>query len=194
MCDVQHMTIQIISNLDVPNANYPINTLRNLALSGVKTSHVLYADVDFFGSPDLHHVLHLPSTRKKFALDVKFAAVIPALSYKRACADENDCLEENLEMMPYTPEEVYDRLKTIDVWPFDPYNKGGHGSTRLWDWCRQEQGTFLDIECFRSNRYEPYVAVRYCKDLPPYQEKFSGYGKNKMTVRILESKDLVLFF
>ena len=38
----------------------------------------------------------------------------------------------------------------------------------------------IDIECFQSNRYEPYVAFQYCDALPPFQEQFRGYGKNKV--------------
>lgn len=183
-CDLEYMLVQRITNDGVPKANYPINALRNLAISAVQTSHFVYADIDFFGAPNLYQILNLSTTKQTFSQDSKLAAVIPALAYKRACADENDCLEENLELMPQSPVDVYEKLKSVDVWPFDPYNQGGHGSTRLWDWCRQQDGTFVDIECFKSNRYEPYVAVRYCKHLPPFQEHFSGYGKNKLTVSI----------
>ena len=38
-----------------------------------------------------------------------------------------------------------------------------------------------DLPCILSNRYEPYLATRYCKEYPPYQTAFTGYGKNKMT-------------
>lgn len=180
-CDIRYMTIELVSSQNIPVKNYPINTLRNLALSNVKTSHVLYTDIDFFLAPQVHYILHLPSTREEFAKDAKLAAVIPALGYKRACEDETECLEENLKNLPDTPEEVYAELKHVNVFPFDPFNRGGHGSTRLWEWCRQEDGEFRDIPCFQSNRYEPYVAVRYCEDYPLFQEHFTGYGKNKLT-------------
>ena len=35
------------------------------------------------------------------------------------------------------------------------------------------------IECFRSNRYEPYVVVSMAQ-MPLYDERFAGYGKNKI--------------
>jgi len=65
--------------------------------------------------------------------------------------------------------------------PFDVTNRGGHGSTLYQNWFAQEEGYLLDLPCVRSNRYEPYMAFRYCQDLPPFQEVFTGYGKNKMT-------------
>ena len=49
------------------------------------------------------------------------------------------------------------------------------------EWLLQEDGSLLEIPCLKSNRYEPFVVVRYCRDLPPFQEAFSGYGKNKMS-------------
>jgi hypothetical protein len=30
-----------------------------------------------------------------------------------------------------------------------------------------------------SNRYEPFLVFRYCHDLPPFQNAFYGYGKDK---------------
>ena len=35
------------------------------------------------------------------------------------------------------------------------------------------------IECFRSNRYEPYVVISMAQ-MPLYDERFAGYGKNKI--------------
>ena len=44
-----------------------------------------------------------------------------------------------------------------------------------------EEGT-IPIPCFDSPRYEPYLALRYCKGFTPmYDERFYGYGKNKIS-------------
>jgi len=59
-------------------------------------------------------------------------------------------------------------------------NFGGHGSTRYAEWLEQKPDQLLPIECVHSNRYEPYLVVRYCSQLPPFQKIFSGYGKNKV--------------
>ena len=36
------------------------------------------------------------------------------------------------------------------------------------------------VSCFGSNRYEPYVVLRKSPLLPMYEERFTGYGKNKI--------------
>jgi hypothetical protein len=83
--------------------------------------------------------------------------------------------------MPFSLSELSDMLKHKQGFIFDPTNKGGHGSTLYPEWVRQPIGELLPIQCLKSNRYEPFVVVRYCHDLPPFQAAFSGYGKNKMT-------------
>jgi hypothetical protein len=64
---------------------------------------------------------------------------------------------------------------------FDPTNKGGHGSTDYKTWFKQQPASLRSIDCLQSNRYEPFVMIRYCRDMPPFQAAFSGYGKNKVT-------------
>ena len=83
--------------------------------------------------------------------------------------------------MPKNKDELIALIKKRQASTFDPTNEGGHGSTRYISWKDQEEGKYLDLPCIRSNRYEPYLVLRYCNDLPPFQEGFSGYGKNKMT-------------
>lgn len=47
---------------------------------------------------------------------------------------------------------------------------------------RNINANLYDIPCLKSHRYEPYVTIRYCRELtPPFQSVFSGFGKNKMT-------------
>ena len=36
------------------------------------------------------------------------------------------------------------------------------------------------LECFRSNRYEPYLVLPVNPDTPLFEESFRGYGKNKV--------------
>ena len=159
--------------------DYPINTLRNMAFSNVRTSHAFFVDVDFWPAYDLEDVLHLH--RSYLAQDHRRALVVPAFSLRRQCSEYTDCLEKNIPEMPATQQDVYDGLIAKRITPFDPTNRGGHGSTRYTDWLQQPAQDILPIECFRSNRYEPYLVVRYCKDLPPFQEGFTGYGKNKVS-------------
>jgi hypothetical protein len=182
--------------------DYPVNELRNLALSKVQTTHILYIDVDFWPSENLYEFLlggvkasggdeaevtdspYTEDIRRYLFEDPKLALVIPAFQLWRRCNEWIDCPEDNLPHMEASrtfngllQELVHNRSISI----FDPKNKGGHGSTDYKEWFYQPAGSLHDIECLKSNRYEPYVLVRYCQDLPPFQTVFSGYGKNKLT-------------
>ncbi|VEU35304.1 unnamed protein product [Pseudo-nitzschia multistriata] len=173
--------------------NYPVNELRNLALSRVRTTHILYLDVDFWPSDSLYEMLlgdddegNGPPSPVQQALlaDPRQALVIPAFQLWRQCAEWADCRGENLPHMEAarTLHGLAHEVKTYkSVSIFDPTNVGGHGSTSYPSWFRQAPGSVLPIDCLQSNRYEPFVVVRYCRDLPPFQKAFAGYGKNKVT-------------
>jgi hypothetical protein len=183
-CPPERLTLTVVPQRDYPNKDdYPVNVLRNLAFQKVQTSHIVYVDVDFWESTNLASMLqHNDTIREALANDSKLALVIPAFQLFRQCKDWIDCRENNIPLMAKTLEELYTILKSKKGHKFDPTNKGGHGSTRYKDWLvDQDEGELLDIECVLSNRYEPFVVIRYCQELPPFQEAFSGYGKNKMT-------------
>ena len=80
-CDPRAVTVQTLSPMGVSHADYPINALRNLALSAVKTTHV--DDVDFWPSQNLHRLLNWNEAKHQFAQDDKLAVVIPAFSVPR---------------------------------------------------------------------------------------------------------------
>jgi hypothetical protein len=83
--------------------------------------------------------------------------------------------------MPQLKENLIPMAMNHSVTAFDPTNYGGHGSTRYEDWLEQDASDLLEIECVKSNRYEPYMVFSYCREVPPFQQVFTGYGKNKMT-------------
>jgi hypothetical protein len=175
-CPIDQISVQTVSGYS--EEDYPVNVLRNVALKAVKTSHVVYVDVDFWESTNLADTLQL---HRDTLLDTKAALVIPAFQINRQCAEWRDCREANIPVMPVAKRELLDLIFERKAAPFDPTNKGGHGSTRYGDWFDQTAEDLVPIECVKSNRYEPYLVFRYCQDLPPFQEAFSGYGKNKMT-------------
>jgi hypothetical protein len=177
-CAVDLIAVHVITGYS--EEEYPVNVLRNAALSSVTTSHVIYVDIDFWPSTDLrstlqHHVDRLAS-------DAKAALVMPAFQLNRQCRVYRECPEDNVPMMPRDKDDLLTLM--IDKKQgnaFDPLNRGGHGSTLYRDWFDQDADKLLPISCVNSNRYEPYLIVRYCDALPPFQEVFTGYGKNKMT-------------
>lgn len=186
-CNTTELSLQTLSSNLYPADEYPVNVLRNMALEKVKTSHVMYADIDFWESNDLRELLHLPNVKEHLAQSHKHALVVPAFQLNRVCREWRECPEDNIPKMPSTRNELLALLKKKRAYPFDPTNRGGHGSTLYSSWVikQKEPGSMLTIPCVYSNRYEPYLAFRYCRDLPPFQEEFSGYGKNKMTVCIV---------
>jgi hypothetical protein len=158
---------------------YPVNVLRNRALDTVTTSHVVYLDVDFWPSVDLYDVLQQHA--EILQTDPQQALVIPAFQLNRQCREWKDCRENNIPLMAQQKNELLDLVVAHKGSPFDPTNVGGHGSTRYQDWLTQKTDELVEIPCVLSNRYEPYLVFRYCRELPPFQEAFTGYGKNKMT-------------
>jgi hypothetical protein len=173
----QPLHIQTLSGYS--EEEYPVNTLRNIALAAVTTSHVVYVDVDFWESIDLYDtLLH---HRAVLASNSKLALVVPAFQLSRQCREWRDCRDKNIPKMPHVKDELVDLMVDHQANAFDPSNRGGHGSTRYKDWLIQQKDELVSIECIKSNRYEPYLVFRKCHHLPPFQEAFTGYGKNKMT-------------
>lgn len=168
--------------------DYPVNALRNLALGGVRTTHVAYVDVDFWPSEGLYEAVL--GVRERLREDPRLALVIPAFQLNRGedCWDWTvDCREDNVPRMPFSIPDLARTIRTGEVSVFDPSNGGGHGSTDYDHWLRYQldpepEDALHAIPCLKSRRYEPFVTIRYCRELtPPFQAAFSGYGKNKMT-------------
>jgi hypothetical protein len=192
-CSEDLLTVQTVSKTkyDSSETEYPINLLRNLAFSAVKTSHVVYADVDFWPTSDLLSIMSNETVKERLASDSKLAVVIPAFQLSsRYCEYMADCCEENVLAMPMNKDELIALIEMEAASAFDPQNQGGHGSTNYVMWKDQMAGKLEDLSCIESNRYEPYLTLRYCSEMPPFQERFVGYGKNKITV----GYSLCLFF
>jgi hypothetical protein len=162
--------------------DYPVNELRNLALSKVQTTYILYIDVDFWPSQDLYETVVTSSEIKQTLLDdPKHALVVPAFQLLRQCHDWIDCRDKNIPKMPHDLDGLATMIKKKRGTIFDFTNRGGHGSTDYKKWVAQTPGSLHRIDCLQSHRYEPFVMIRYCHDMPPFQSAFSGYGKNKVT-------------
>ena len=159
--------------------SYPVNRLRNMALAAVNTSHHLVSDMDFLPSNGLRTV-----ARKRLMtfFDNKVAYVVPAFQKRGGnCQSVSSCRRrvEPLSLnIPKTFESLKDCLTTKDCIAFQSDNSPtSHSTTDLEVWL--EQTDFREIPCFRSSRYEPYLIVNH-KESPNYDERFQGYGKNKI--------------
>ena len=92
-CSEEHMTLQTVSKTeyDPDGTQYPVNLLRNLALSAMKTSHIVYANVDFLPSTELHSIISNQATKERLASDSKLAVVIPVFQMNwLKCQDDED--------------------------------------------------------------------------------------------------------
>jgi len=178
-CKLDYITLHTLDSQDHSLADYPINQLRNLALSGVATSHALLLDVDMFPSIDLFDTLNIPIVREALAGDPKLALVVPAFQAEDLnCGTSTTCLNRHLYWMPKDFEDLVIGLGSNKIFPYDPTNFAHQGSTNYRRWMSQAHGELIDIPCVSSNHYQPYMVLRLCSHLPPLQEAFVGYGHN----------------
>ena len=173
---------------------YPVNHMRNLGLDSVKTSHILVVDVDFVPSLNLQDSVR--TVLKERAKTTNEAIIVPAFEriLPSNCSSEQNCahlLQYNDTFIPHTFEDLKDCYDREDCDVFQKrLNWEGHHSTRSEKWLQKdwyETGTSpRTLSCFDSLRYEPYVVLRWCPErtsrpiAPYYDERFYGYGKNKI--------------
>ena len=204
---------------------FPVNTLRNLAISLVQTSHFLYLDIDFWPATNLFDLVHSADTIKALASDPKLAVVVPAfqrldvdcdirqtsttkeeeiidniphvnnaketkvvhlsspslISSPETEEQIKQCVHQFKSSMPTGKGSLLSLIRSQMVSVFDPWAKEAHGTTDTNQWFRQKKNSLREVKCIKSSRWEPYLVLRMCSALPPYQESFTGYGKNKVS-------------
>jgi len=201
--DCSHITIISVSpptTNQIDLSHYPVNQLRNVGLDAIKTTHFLVMDVDFIPSSTLLSNIHDHIDHVK---DLE-ALVVPAFQKDRSdnndkfpCSNAIECasfFQENPNFLPSTFEELISCTKEeaqihgrCSVFQSHD-NIEGHSTTQSERWLRQEwfedesnSKIPLSIPCFDSFRYEPYVVLPWCPNHTPYyDERFYGYGKNKI--------------
>ena len=162
------------------NEAYPVNRLRNIGLRSVNTSHVLVSDADFLPSRGLRDAIR---AKAHWLANDKLALVVPAFQRKGGRCKTLESCRERLEPLPTTVPGRFGQLarclREKDCLVFQGDNSPqSHGTTDSSRWLEGDE-TVRPIECFRSNRYEPYVVVSMAQ-MPLYDERFAGYGKNKI--------------
>lgn len=144
---------------------YPVNNLRNLALTHSRTSLVLILDADFVTSSFMHDYLSSFGTELK--TKQKLAYVIPAFS--------SDLPSESL---PKTKEELKLAIdkKTVKLVNEGPCPKC-HGPTDYPRWLVASEPYDIEYKWI----YEPYLLLN--KDILTelYDERLKGYGFDKNT-------------
>lgn len=153
------------------NEDYPINALRNIAIRQVKSKYMFLLDADFQPSPYFQQ--KFAATFKYSNFDQKTAFVIPAFEYIE--------LPQRSDNAPQTKEELLQLLHREEpfILPFRiSESSESHRITDYWKWYRADKSYSLNTFC---DKYEPYVILRKTSSIPYYDERFSGYGMNKVT-------------
>ena len=162
---------------------YPINKLRNLALNNALSKYVFLLDIDFIPSSNLQENIINTLTNREynndFGNDNKFALVIPAFEYNKYVSSVN-----NVNGYPVSnKKELIKEYKNKTATPFHMAKfKPGHYSTNYSKWVDDDQerynGDYYKTEY--QLYYEPYVIVKNDSNLRRYDERFNGYGFNKI--------------
>jgi len=157
-------------------ALYPINALRNLAFSQAlshKTSLVLLVDADFVPSEGLAAFINSDSNILEVLMcqQTKNAAIIPSFEILEAATKNNSF------KLPRSKTHVLKAWENGEAQGFHTnYYPKGHSPTQYTTW-------FHATKCYRvkyEENFEPYLVIR--KNLVPfYDERFRGYGLNKIS-------------
>ena len=191
-CDLNRINVQFVTGFE-GGLDFPINYMRNLAISGIKTSHAFYIDIDFLMSQGVYDNFH--RQRHVLVNEVQSALMVPAFAIEPFCKqgpevsqNKDTCTKAHLKLVPNNMEELVD----VYVQPHEKLHKGGiaafesrnnpegHDSTDFEAWFRQDEFTAEPLKCVTSDRFEPYLVFRHCKDVPAYPEAFTGRGRNKI--------------
>jgi Glycosyl-transferase for dystroglycan len=148
-----------------------------------------------------HPELNLASEDRQALIVPAFERVPP-----QPCDTETACgayLLANSSFLPQTFSDLKDCHAKKDCSVFQSQvSWDSHYSTRSQSWLEEkwyyhnddgEKRNLKSLDCFHSLRYEPYVVLRWCPRLadptasssstpvaPYYDERFYGYGKNKI--------------
>ena len=152
-----------------PKPLYPINTLRNLALRHAPTDLVFLLDVDFVPSAGLLQELSRDAGLLARLGDVstRTVLVVPAFEVSPAhkLPKEQVALLSLASCEPPAATPFH-----IDHFP------AGHAPTDYATW----QVASAPYQVAYADSYEPYVIASKAW-LPPYDERFTGYGMNKVS-------------
>ncbi len=171
-----HLVTDMDSNRGKDVNMFPRNLLRNVAVDNAEADYVLVLDVDFAPSMGAHEnlVRHLEEVEQEMELNHnhrKYALVIPAFEMTKSDKYKNVTVITKDELL------AMNKIDSTAVLPFMLKSKlQAHEGTRSERWYNENNRYNVGY----SEDYEPYVVVRKDKDLPPFWEHFSGFGRNKL--------------
>jgi hypothetical protein len=171
MCHPNQLTITTLSPT-MDGRNYR-NQLRNLAIKGASTTHVLPLDIHMWTSIDLYETLHSPYVVRALANDPKLAVLVPAFEVNLEFCNKHG-VKGCSGNVPGDYDDLIVHLAEKAVAPMDPMDYELQGNTDYRAWVRQPRSSLLNIDCISSaNRFQPFLIVQRCQSLPPFQEDTS---------------------
>ncbi|XP_066592807.1 xylosyl- and glucuronyltransferase LARGE1-like [Prorops nasuta] len=144
---------------------YPINYLRNVAMSYVSTPYIFQVDVDFLPQHRLYELLMNHIIKLNFNQGDKAALVIPAFETERYRFS-----------FPNDKEELLTHLKRGILYTFRYHVwTQGHAATNYSMWRNATE----PYEISWAPDFEPYIVV--ARSAPHYDTRFMGFGWNKVS-------------
>ena len=163
------------------DSTYPVNTMRNIGLDAVATSHILIMDVDLIPSVDLGHViidnlvdqitLHNKNLKPKELQIPMEAIVVPAFerTVDSPCNSIEDCksyMQNDPKFLPALFTDLKECVNDKDCTVFQSgFNWEGHHTTNSKKWLKKEwyevdssgdkskAKIIRQLKCFDSLRY-----------------------------------------
>ncbi|XP_074660287.1 xylosyl- and glucuronyltransferase LARGE1-like isoform X2 [Tubulanus polymorphus] len=143
---------------------YPVNYLRNVALKQVQTPYVFLLDVDFLPMFNMYNYVRKAVSMINIATEKK-ALVVPAFETQRYKLDFPKSKAELISMLD---------MGTIVTFRYHVWPKG-HAPTNFAKW----RTATMPYSVAWQPDFEPYVIVP--KDVPLYDQRFVGFGWNKVS-------------
>lgn len=159
---------------------YPINYLRNVAMSYISTPFIFQLDIDFLPQYGLHQTLMNHIVKLNISESDKVALIVPAFETERYRF-----------LFPANKDEVLKFLKRGILYTFRYHVwTQGHAATNYSYW----KNTMEPYQVSWEPDFEPYIVVS--KLAPRYDTRFIGFGWNKVSylthLTVLDYKYIVL--
>ncbi|KNB44710.1 hypothetical protein JH06_3186 [Blastocystis sp. subtype 4] len=162
-------------------SNYPINVLRNIGISLVRTTHYIMLDIDAWPAWNVEEeMMRIPD----FILrDPDSVIILPIFFFNYYYINPSNCMTINnctdLQRMPATKSEL---TSCILKWQCRRTKKGLYTHDYICaDWFVLN-GTIAQLNCLRSIGQEPYVLLRHSPSTPLYNPLLFNYGYNKQAL------------
>ncbi|KAK8792030.1 hypothetical protein WA158_005407 [Blastocystis sp. Blastoise] len=190
--------LQLIQFHPLNESIYPYNKLRNIAVANVITSHFWLTDMDMWPSEKTYESLR--SLPQQVLSNDLMAIIVPAFEYKNniECKEFEACVNKVIPHIPRNHDELKNCISEQNCRPFRP-NAWVHNYLTE-DWYKAEYyNPLMLVPCFQSVKQEPYIyiyilihvsislyslfyiMVKRTESLPPFDERFINYGKDKIS-------------